>query len=59
MSKPLIVLVDTDESYLATLENKFLVELGDKAELEIISDLQYYEMFFSTPVTAEIVVVDE
>ena len=35
MSKPLIVIADMDTAYLAELENKFLVELGDRAELEI------------------------
>mgnify|MGYP003178808683 CR=1 FL=1 len=57
MSKPLIVIADMDTAYLAELENKFLVELGDRAELEIISDPEYFEQFFSNPVTAEIVAV--
>lgn len=35
-----------DTAYLAELENKFLVELGDRAELEIISDPEYFEQFF-------------
>ena len=47
MSKPLIVIADMDTAYLAELENKFLVELGDRAELEIISDPEYFEQFFS------------
>ena len=59
MSKPLIVIADMDTAYLAELENKFLVELGDRAELEIISDPEYFEQFFSNPVTAEIVAVNE
>ncbi len=46
MSKPLIVIADMDTAYLAELENKFLVELGDRAELEIISDPEYFEQFF-------------
>ena len=50
MSKPLIVIADMDTAYLAELENKFLVELGDRAELEIISDPEYFEQFFSNPV---------
>ena len=49
MSKPLIVIADMDTAYLAELENKFLVELGDRAELEIISDPEYFEQFFSNP----------
>ena len=33
MSKPLIVIADMDTAYLAELENKFLVELGDRADV--------------------------
>ena len=43
MSKPLIVIADMDENYLSILEKKFLKELGDRADLEIISDfLQHF-----------------
>lgn len=59
MSKPLIVIADSDENYLAALEYKFLETLSEKIELEIISDSKYFEDFFSAPKTAEIVVVDE
>lgn len=59
MSRPLIVIADTDENYLATLEYKFLEALDEKIELEIISDRTYFENFFSSPRTAEMVVVDE
>ncbi len=59
MSKPLVVIADTDENYLMPLEYKFLETLGDKIELEIISDRAYYEEFFSAPRTAEIVAVSE
>lgn len=48
MSKPLIVIADMDTAYLAELENKFLVELGDRAELEIISDRNILNSFFQT-----------
>lgn len=59
MSKPLIVIADMDENYLSILEKNFLKELGDRADLEIISDTSYFIEFFSTPITAEIVIVDE
>lgn len=59
MSKPLVVIADRDENYLATFEHKFLEEFDDKIELEIISDEGYFNTFFSTPKTAEIVVVGE
>lgn len=59
MSKPIIVIVDTDENYLATLESKFLEVLDERVELEIISDVNYFKDFFSTPKTVEMVVIDE
>ena len=59
MGKPLIVIADMDEKYLAALEYKFLDVLGEKALLEMISERAYFENFFAQPRTAEIVVVDE
>lgn len=59
MSKPLVVIADKEENYLAAFENKFLEQFDDKIELEIISDEEYFNTFFSTPRTAEIVVVGE
>lgn len=59
MSRLLVVIADADETYLSTLEDKFLRELNDKIELEIISDRDYFDSFFSTPKTAEIVAVCE
>lgn len=59
MSKPLVIIADTDANYLMPLEYKFLETLGDKIELEIISDYDYFDTFFKTPKTAEIVAVGE
>ena len=59
MAKPVIVLADTDENYLSPLEIKFLEELNDKIELEIITDSDYFNEHFSTPQNAEILVVSE
>lgn len=59
MSKPLIIIADTNQEYLATLEKKFLEELNDQADLEIISDIEYFELMFRNPVTAEIVIVGQ
>lgn len=59
MSRLLVVIADEDEKYLSTLEYKFLQELDDKIDLEIISDRAYFENFFSQPKTAEIVAVCE
>ena len=59
MSKPLVVIADRDETYIATYEEKFLRELDNRIELEIITDEAYFEEFFSTPKTIEILIVGE
>lgn len=59
MGKPTIILADTDEMYISPLEMKFLEELEDKIELEIITDQEYFIQHFSKPQNAEILVVSE
>lgn len=59
MGKPKVILADTDEMYLAPLEVKFLEELNEKIELEIITDFDYFSEYFSAPQSAEILIVSE
>ena len=59
MGKPKVILADTDETYLAPLELKFLDELGDIIDLEIITDKSYYESYFSCSQNADVLVVCE
>lgn len=59
MRKPNIVIADEDCSYIAALENKFVEELGDKAEIEIITEKEYFNTYFGTPRTVEIMAVSE
>lgn len=59
MSKPLIIIADQDINYLETLEYKFLESLGDKIELELISNIDYFNSFFAESKTAEIAVISE
>lgn len=59
MSKPLIVIADEDEGYLASLELKFVEEFSDKVSLEIITEKEYFEKFFAVPRTVEILVISE
>lgn len=49
MNKPFVVLADLDANYLVPLEDKLTEELYDQIELEIITDKQYFDTFFSTP----------
>lgn len=59
MERPLVVIADMDEEYLATLEYKFLEQLGDQIDLEVISDGAYFQSCLNHPITAEIFIVDE
>lgn len=59
MSKPTIILADTDENYISSLELKFIDTLDEHINLEIITDEKYFEEYFSTPRTAEIVALSD
>lgn len=59
MAKSTIILADTDEKFLTPLELKFLEELDENAELEIITDEEYFHSYFSSPKSASVLVVSE
>ncbi|MBC8060469.1 MAG: AAA family ATPase [Clostridiaceae bacterium] len=59
MSKLVVVLADTDEKYLMPLELKFIEGFGDKANIEIISDKDYFKEYFSTLKKIDILVIHE
>lgn len=59
MSKPTIILADTDANYISSLELKFIDALDERINLEIITDEKYFEEYFSTPCTAEIVALSD
>jgi len=59
VGKPKVILADTDETYLTPLELKFLDELDDIVDLEIITDKSYYESYFSSSQNADVLVVSE
>lgn len=59
MSKPKIVLADTDEKYLEPLVNKFIDELAGMIELEVISDREYFKEYFSIPQRVDMLIVNQ
>lgn len=59
MAKIKIILADLDEKYLAPIEMKFLEELDDEIDLEVITKGSYFDEYFSLPRTADILVVGE
>ncbi|MCL1853757.1 MAG: AAA family ATPase [Peptococcaceae bacterium] len=59
MSKPVIIIAESDEGYLESLESKFVEELHEKIEFELISDRHYFQEYFSSPRQGEILIVGE
>lgn len=56
MGKIRIILAETEETVLTALELKFIYELRDTVELEVISSVQYFSRFFSVHQKADILV---
>lgn len=59
MAKPRIIIADTDISYIIPLQLKFVEDLFEKIEIEIISDQTYFEILFSTPQRADVLIISE
>lgn len=59
MSRSKIVIADTDEKFLLPLELKFLSELNDEVDLEIITDPAYFQLYFSQPKNIDVLMTSE
>lgn len=59
MAKPLMVIVEPDESYLMPLEVKLAEALEEMADIEIISDMEYFADYFLLPREIDILIIDE
>lgn len=59
MSEPVIVIANTEKSFVGRLEHHFIKEIGDKVRLEIISSAEYFAEYFSTPRRIDVLVVSE
>lgn len=59
MRKPRIIIADEDISYIMPLQLKFIEEMFDKIELEVITERSYFNSLFSVPQKADILVVSE
>ena len=59
MSKPRIIIVDEDMSYVLPLQLKFVEDMFDKVDLEIITDRAYFEQFLSNPQKANVLIISE
>lgn len=59
MARPKVILADEDANYLIPLQLKFVTDFFEKIDLEIITDPNYFDSFFSKPQNVEILIVSE
>lgn len=59
MKKPRVVIADEDKDYILPLQLKFIEDLYEKIDLEIITDREYFEEFLKTPQKITVLVVSE
>lgn len=59
MKKPRIIIADTDHEYTLTLQFKFAQEYFEVIEIEIITDREYFNTLFSTPQSADVLIVSD
>lgn len=59
MSKPRIIIVDTDINYIMPLQLKFIRDFFEKIDLEVITDPAYFDQLFQKPQNADILIISE
>lgn len=59
MSKPRIIIADTDSNYIIPLQLKFVEEFFEKIDLEIITEQEYFDELFAMPQKVDILIVSE
>ena len=59
MAKPRIIIADTDAGYIVPLQLKFVEDFFESVDIEIITEVSYFETLFSTPQKADILIVSE
>lgn len=59
MAKPKVIIADEDANYIIPLQFKFVKDFFNQIDLEIISDKDYFNEFFSRPQNAEILIVSD
>lgn len=59
MARYQIVLVDQDEYYISLLELRFLEYFGDVADIQLISDPDYFRSYFDTPQKLDLLIIND
>ena len=59
MSRPRVIIADTDADYMVPLQMKFVKEFFDRIDLEIITERKYFDELFGKPQKAEILIISD
>lgn len=59
MAKPRIIIADSDINYIIPLQMKFAEDMFEKADIELITDREYFQKLFSNPQHADILIISE
>lgn len=59
MSRERIIIADTDINYVISIQQKFAEELFEQADIEVITDQDYFTELFTSPQQANILIVSE
>lgn len=59
MIKPRIIIADEEYSYIASFVAKFATDYYGKIELEVITEREYFNQFFSTPQNIDVLIISE
>lgn len=59
MQKKLAVIVDMDEDFVTPLVYKLLEEWGEQLEIQVISQVKFYQEYFSHPRNIYILIINE
>ena len=59
MGRTMIVVVEPDRDYMGRLEMGLVKMFWKEAELELISELEYFDEYFAIPKKIDLLVIDE
>lgn len=59
MTRPRIIIADTDINYIIPLQLKFAEDFFGKIDLEIITKREYFDILFSNPQKADVLIISE
>lgn len=59
MSRPRVIIADTDANYIIPLQFKFVTDFYDQIDLEVITEKEYFDELFMKPQKVEILIISE